>query len=158
MAGAAAFLRRLALLLALASLVACVVEGAVERPTARPIIRITPGSRQDVAATATVFARQVVPTPTPPGLYIVKPGDTLGRIADEYQTTVDEIMASNNLSDPNLIEVGQQLIIPSLVGPTPTVPIEESAPVSPLAVTAESGPVVSPEASPEPAPPATVVP
>ncbi len=82
-------------------------------PTARPDIRITPAPAQDVRATATAFARQIIPTPTPAGLYIVKPGDTLSKIADEHVTTVDEIMAANNLIDPNRIEVGQHLTIPS---------------------------------------------
>ena len=153
MASAPALLRRLAGMITLASLSACVIEGAVGRPTARPIIRVTPAVRQDVGATATVFAQQVVPTPTPRGLYVVKPGDTLGRIADEFATTVDEIMALNNLSDPNLIEVGQQLIIPSLL-PTPTQALVESAPEPGLNVTAE--PATSPGASSEPV--ATVVP
>ena len=82
-------------------------------PTAQPDIRITPAPPQDVRATATAFARQAIPTPTPAGLYIVKPGDTLSKIADEHVTTVDEIMAANNLIDPNRIEVGQHLTIPS---------------------------------------------
>lgn len=111
------FLRSVAVLCALAALVACAVDplgndGRVV-PTARPDIRITPAPTQNVRGTATAFALQIIPTPTPQGLYIVKPGDTLSRIADEHQTTVDEIMAANNLSDPNLIEVGQRLTIPS---------------------------------------------
>ena len=44
--------------------------------------------------------------------YTVQPGDTLGRIAATYGTTVDAIVQANGLADPNLISVGQQLIIP----------------------------------------------
>jgi LysM repeat protein len=111
------FLRRIAVLCALPALVACAgdplsSDGRIV-PTARPDIRITPAPTQNVRGTATAFAQQIIPTATPQGLYIVKPGDTLSRIADEHQTTVDEIMAANNLSDPNLIEVGQRLTIPS---------------------------------------------
>ena len=110
-------LRRGALLGALLSLVACASDplssARQAAPTSRPVIQITPAPAQNVPATATAFARQIIPTPTPAGLYIVKPGDTLSRIADEHATTVDEIMAANNLSDPNLIEVGRRLIIPS---------------------------------------------
>jgi LysM repeat protein len=36
----------------------------------------------------------------------------LSSIADEYETTVDELMAANNISDPNKILIGQHLIIP----------------------------------------------
>ncbi len=108
---------RLGAVLVLLALVGCAGDplssaGRVA-PTARPDIRITPAPAQDVRATATAFARQIIPTPTPAGLYIVKPGDTLSKIADEHVTTVDEIMAANNLIDPNRIEVGQHLTIPS---------------------------------------------
>jgi len=43
----------------------------------------------------------------------VKPGDTLHALAKKYGTTVSAIMAANNLSGPNVIKVGQRLIIPS---------------------------------------------
>lgn len=89
------------------------------RPTVVPVVRVTPAPTQDVAATQTAFAVRSVPTPTPVGLYIVRPGDTLSKIADAYETTVDEIIALNRIADPNQIEVGQQLIIPSLAGSAP---------------------------------------
>ncbi len=91
--------------------------GAVlqNRPTVQPIVRVTPAPTQDIRATQTAYVRQSIPTPTPVGQYIVKAGDTLSKIADAYQTTVDEIIAANGIADPNKIEVGQQLIIPSLV-------------------------------------------
>jgi LysM repeat protein len=44
--------------------------------------------------------------------YTVQPGDTLGKIAAQYGTTVDAIVQANNLANANLISVGQQLIIP----------------------------------------------
>jgi LysM repeat protein len=75
---------------------------------------------QNVGATATAYAQRSIPTPSPPGQYIVKPGDTLSKIADAFATTVDEIMAVNNLGDPNLIEVGQRLIIPPSITATDT--------------------------------------
>jgi len=106
-------LTRLAALLLLWGLLGCAPESGQVRATARPDIRITPAIAQDVPATATAYARQIIPTPIPEGLYIVKPGDTLSKIADENATTIDEIMAHNNLSDPNTIQVGQELIIPA---------------------------------------------
>ena len=153
-------LNSLPLLLALWSLGACVIQQELAgRPTAPPVIRITPAPPQDVPATATAFAQQVVPTPTPAGLYIVKPGDTLTKIADDHATTIDEIMALNNLSDPDTIHVGQELIIPSPAatpeaGPDATAPPEtapdaaatvEAAPEPP----AEPAPEASPEVTPE---------
>lgn len=60
-----------------------------------------------------------------PGKYTVKEGDTLFLIAEKYYQDgykYDEIIKANNLSDPNLIEVGQVLEIPN---PTPS-PISEA--------------------------------
>lgn len=91
-----------------------VMEG---RPTPPPIVQVSPAPTQDVGATATALVLRSIPTLTPEGIYIVRPGDTLGKIADSYATTVDEIMAANNLSDPNVIEVGQRLRLPT--GSTP---------------------------------------
>lgn len=52
-------------------------------------------------------------TATPPGtIYIVRAGDTLSRIAQQYGVTIDDLMAANDLTDPNLLNVGQTLIIP----------------------------------------------
>ncbi len=45
-------------------------------------------------------------------VYIVQPGDTLTRIATRYQVSVAELAQANGLRDPNLIRVGQKLIIP----------------------------------------------
>jgi LysM repeat protein len=45
-------------------------------------------------------------------VYVVQPGDTVGKIAAMYGTTVEAIVQANGLADPNLISVGQQLIIP----------------------------------------------
>ena len=44
--------------------------------------------------------------------YIVQPGDTLSKIAAEFGTTVAEIVAANNIENPNVIRSGQELIIP----------------------------------------------
>lgn len=43
--------------------------------------------------------------------YTVKKGDTLSRIAREYQTTVSTIVSLNNIPNPNLIYPGQKLIL-----------------------------------------------
>ncbi len=44
--------------------------------------------------------------------YIVKHGDTLYKIANNYETSVSDIMKLNNLSS-NLLSIGQELLIPS---------------------------------------------
>nr|MWN21775.1 LysM peptidoglycan-binding domain-containing protein [Leuconostoc lactis] len=41
--------------------------------------------------------------------YVVKAGDTLNKLSSEYNTTVEDIAAKNNITDVNLIFVGQHL-------------------------------------------------
>ncbi len=44
--------------------------------------------------------------------YVVQAGDTLSRIAQRFNTTVQAIVNANNLTNPNQLSVGQRLIIP----------------------------------------------
>lgn len=62
----------------------------------------------DTAATTTT--QPVTSTATK---YYVKSGDTLSKIAKEYNTTVDALVKANNISNPSLINVGQVLTIPT---------------------------------------------
>ncbi len=48
--------------------------------------------------------------------YVVQAGDSLGSIAQAYGVSIEQIMEANELSDPNLLNVGQELRIPV---PTP---------------------------------------
>lgn len=43
--------------------------------------------------------------------YKVKKGDTLSGIAKKYKTTVSKIAKDNNIKNPNLIHVGQKIVI-----------------------------------------------
>ncbi len=54
-----------------------------------------------------------------PDTYIVRPGDTLYSIARRYHTSVERLQQLNHLPDPNLIRVGQKLIIPTSPGVPP---------------------------------------
>ncbi len=45
-------------------------------------------------------------------VYVVQPGDTLSAIALRFGVTAADIAAANSLSNPNLIFVGQRLVIP----------------------------------------------
>lgn len=109
-------------------------EPASPRSTAAPQIAITPAPTQDIDATATAYAVRLIPTPTPAGLYRVQLGDTLGAIAEQFGSTVEELMAANGLIDPNAIQVGQPLLIPTLISDTlllgTTTPLSETAEIS----------------------------
>ena len=57
--------------------------------------------------------------------YTVKSGDTLSGIANNYQTTVNTLARLNNLANPNLIYVGQRLLVQQAATPSqpqPTTP------------------------------------
>ncbi len=56
--------------------------------------------------------------------YIVRKGDTLTLLAARYGTTVEAIMTANNLVDPDLIIVGQVLLIPVSGSTAPSTPPE----------------------------------
>ena len=43
--------------------------------------------------------------------YQVQQGDSLSAIAKKYHCTVDDLMRWNNIKNPNIITVGQQLKI-----------------------------------------------
>ena len=43
--------------------------------------------------------------------YTVVKGDTLSKIAERYETTVKKLVADNNIKNPNLIYVGQKIVI-----------------------------------------------
>lgn len=45
-------------------------------------------------------------------VHVVEPGETLGDIAARYSAASDEIASANSLADPDVIRVGQRLVIP----------------------------------------------
>jgi LysM repeat protein len=63
--------------------------------------------------------------------YRVKAGDSLGGIAALFNSTIEDIIKENNITDPNAIAVGDLLQIPvNMVTPTATRP-PTSTPVTP---------------------------
>jgi LysM repeat protein len=61
--------------------------------------------------------------------YEVQPGDSLSGIAQQFDIRLEDLIAANGIVDPNVIQVGQQLLLPPptvLVNPdgsTTTVPL-----------------------------------
>ena len=52
---------------------------------------------------------------------LVEVGDSLSKIAKRYDTTVDELMVANDITDPNLVLVGQELVVSGIVPVVPDV-------------------------------------
>lgn len=127
-------------------LVAHAVQATIEAmPTATPYPTYTPapsGPTYTPYPTYTVVSVRPIPvTPrSQPGVtatfhtYIVVAGDTLSGIAKEYGTTVEAIIAANEISDPGLIVIGQVL----------SIPVEEAGPVSTSATSTPPTPTATP--------------
>ena len=47
-------------------------------------------------------------------IYIVQAGDSLSSIASDLNISPEDLIAANNITDPNMLVVGQQLIIPDI--------------------------------------------
>ncbi len=81
---------------------------AVPSPTASPLPEPTPTASPPPAAESSPTA-----TPTPaPRVYVVQQGDTLSAIAQRFGIGVAELVAFNQIKDPNVISAGQRLRIP----------------------------------------------
>ena len=44
-------------------------------------------------------------------IYVVKPGDNLWKIAKKYKTSVEKIVKTNNIENPDVINVGEKILI-----------------------------------------------
>lgn len=85
---------------------------------AGPTLQSTP--TPSPISTPAATARAATPSPRPatatpqstPQVYVAKAGDSLSSIAARYGVTTQALMAANGLSNPNLINIGQVLVIP----------------------------------------------
>lgn len=66
--------------------------------------------------------------------YTIQSGDTLGKIATKFlgdATRFKEIMAVNpQITNPNLIKVGQIITLPAAATASPSIPASPTAPIS----------------------------
>ena len=85
-------------------------------PTSTPVPTTAPTAVPTAAPTA-------VPTTAPSGerTHVVQPGENLFRIALHYGMSYEAVAAANGIINPDLISIGQRLIIPA-EGTTPTTP------------------------------------
>jgi len=91
-------------------------------PSAAPVGNATAKPTPSPTAIPTVRASVSVATPTPraptptprstPLTYVAQKGDSLSTIAARFGVTVQALMAANGLANPNLVNVGQVLVIP----------------------------------------------
>jgi len=131
-------------------------EENVNAPARQATAVVTSPPRSPVSATVTPSSDPSDPSTTPeptaqppapadgpaPLEYRVREGDTLGAIARAHAVSVEDLIAANGLADPNLLYVGQTLVIPG-GDPASEPPPSTPAPARPTPV-------------PSPAPPAAV--
>lgn len=113
-----------------------VVETAV---VATPVLSVPTAV---AGANETFIDETPIPPPTSgPDLpvHIVAPGDTLGAIATLYDVPLDDLLTANGISNPNLLNVGDQLLIPvgGLPTPTPTIAPTETPNIAPSPIPTE---------------------
>ncbi|MBQ0932881.1 peptidoglycan DD-metalloendopeptidase family protein [Ideonella sp. 4Y16] len=106
---------------------------------------------------APASAPAAAPADLKPGTYVVKPGDTLMRIALENGQGWRDIARWNGIENPNLIEVGQVLRVAppegTAVATKPvTAPKVDAKPLPGAASASASGAASAPAATPAPAP------
>ncbi len=80
-------------------------------PTSSPQLTEQPGTGTPQPRRTPTAPPTVTPEPTP-FVHVVQAGESLIYIANLYGVTVDDIVALNDITNPNRIHVGQQLLIP----------------------------------------------
>lgn len=122
-----------------------VSETAVSIPPTATIALATAVSSQVNPPPAETSAGEPAPEGDDTPTHTVVAGNTLGIISGIYDVSIEDIMAANNMTDPNVLAIGQVLIIPvnglpeptavpttlpptptSNVPPTPIAPIEDT--------------------------------
>ena len=121
---------------------ALLLHGCAEMPANAPIDdrtsnRAKPKSTQPAAAPVAAVA----PEPAdPPGFYTVRKGDTLGKIARQFNQPVRDLGDWNRLTNPDDIRVGQQLrIIPPEDNRVASVPTDTGMEMRSLDTAGSSG-------------------
>lgn len=103
-------------LLIAAVLVSTILAGCASRTTHAPV--------SDLSGTSEV-------APASGGTYVVRPGDTLYKIAQANDTDVASLVRLNHLSDPSQLRVGQTIRLSGSSAAAPSAPVATPVPVTP---------------------------
>jgi LysM repeat protein len=83
-------------------------------PTSTSLPGHTPVIGPAGTAPALPLADTATPTVSPtPIIYVIKSGDTLLEIAQEYGVSVEALQRANGIEDPRFLRVGQEVLIPT---------------------------------------------
>ncbi len=97
--------------------VAC---GGSDEPSSSPTLTLTPTPTLTDAPGPTpspTITPLPVTTATPsagctPTTYTIEAGDVLSALADSFGIPLDDLTEANDITNPDLIQVGQELVIP----------------------------------------------
>ncbi|MFA5774763.1 MAG: LysM domain-containing protein, partial [Ilumatobacteraceae bacterium] len=106
-------------------LITCLVSGAIAL-----LLASNDSNNATPAETTTTSTVPPVTTTTyvEPVYYLVKSGDTLFNISQRYNLDMLKLMQLNGITDPNHVEVGQNLLLPPPTGFIPVAPSTTAAP------------------------------
>lgn len=76
-----------------------------------PSASVTPTSIVELEATSSPTP-EPSPIPSQPMTYTVESGDTLSAVAQEHNVSLEALISANDLTDPDVLQVGQVLVIP----------------------------------------------
>jgi LysM repeat protein len=90
-----------------------VITGPTPTPVSLAISLATPTVLPTLVPQVLTPAPTNTPAPTPtPAVHIVQPGDTLLGIALQYNVTLEELYQVNGVLKPELLQIGQAIVIP----------------------------------------------
>jgi LysM repeat protein len=90
-----------------------VITGPTPTPASLAISLATPTVLPTLVPQVLTPAPTNTPAPTPtPSVHIVQPGDTLLGIALQYSVTLEELYQVNGVLKPELLQIGQSIVIP----------------------------------------------
>lgn len=97
-----------------AAVTAAPQSGSPHASTEHAAPSVTPGSSIPAHLSGTPRGTQAPAVPKPPRItyYVVRPGDTLYRIAQAYGLTVPQLQQANHLASPDVLLAGRVLRIP----------------------------------------------
>lgn len=108
-------------LLVINALVALVISVVVTLTLGRqPEIRQTQVATATTAPSASAAPARSSPTSPAATTYVIQAGDSLSGVAFRYGVTVEDLMRANGLSNPDVVYVGQRLVIPVPPAPSQT--------------------------------------
>jgi LysM repeat protein len=113
------------------------------RPGTVLVIPGAPAPTPAPAPTAAPAPAPAAPAPASGPVHTVRRGETLFKIAQRYDTTVDAIMAANAIADRREIFVGQQFVIPVAAPAAPPAPAAPAPAPAPAAAPAPPAPAAS---------------